>query len=148
MKPWIWLRVAAILDGLFTAGHTFGHFAHAPGSPEEKALFDSMRNFRFEIMGSVHSLWDYYEGFSLFVSLSMLILTLVLWFLAGAARSAPSPARPLAWTLFVGHISIAALCWKAFFLAPQALSTLAALALLVAVVGFRAAPYDTPVTNS
>ena len=139
MKPWIWIRVAAVFDGLFTAGHTLGHFSSSDSGPEEKAVTDAMKNFHFEIMGSTRTIWGFFRGFSLLLCINLLILTVVLWLLGSVARSSPAQARLMVWALLAGQTMITVLCWTDFFLAPAILSTLAAVALLVAVVGLQSA---------
>jgi hypothetical protein len=137
VKPWIWLRVASAFLALFTAGHTFGHFASSEDTPEEKAVTDAMKNFHFDVMGSIRTPWDFLRGFSLLLIVNLAILTVVIWLLSNVARSSPGQARRLVWALMVGQSLISVICWTKFFLAPSVLSTLAALSLLVAAVGLQ-----------
>jgi hypothetical protein len=139
VKPWIWLRVAAVFDALFTAGHTYGHFAPADSSPEEKAVTDAMKNFHFDLMGTMRTPWEIFRGFSLLLTVNLAILAVVIWLLSTVARSSPTQTRAVVWALVVGQAVISVICWTDFFLAPALLSTLAALSLLVAAFGLQKA---------
>ena len=48
MKPWIWMRIASILQGIGTVLHTISTQHSITGSPAEQAVFDAMRSFRFD----------------------------------------------------------------------------------------------------
>jgi hypothetical protein len=44
MRPWMWLRIAAVLQALGTVGHTMATASAAPThGPGERAVFDAMR---------------------------------------------------------------------------------------------------------
>jgi hypothetical protein len=64
MKPWTWLRIAAVLQALGTVGHNLATLSTKPTHcPQEQAVFDAMRGFQFNIMGSMRSTWDFYRGY-------------------------------------------------------------------------------------
>jgi hypothetical protein len=68
MKPWIWLRIAAALQALGTVGHNLATLStKATHGPLEQAVFDAMRGFQFNIMGSTRSTWDFYRGYRLHI---------------------------------------------------------------------------------
>jgi len=137
MKSWIWLRVASGLYAVFAVLHGSGYVAEPDGPPEQKAITDAMRNFRFEIMGSNRSAWDFFRGFGLMFILNVALLAVLTWLLSNLARSSPAQARPIAWALVVGQILLTVICWTKFFIAPGLLSTLIALFLAVAAVGLQ-----------
>lgn len=135
MKPWIWLRVAAFLQAFFAFGHTAsGIPSKAIRGPREQALFDAMRAFSFDVMGSTRSHWDFYQGFGLIISVNLAILAVLMWQLSSLSRTDSAGARGLVITLLMGEILIAALSWRYFFLAPALTSVLVSLCLGAAVV--------------
>src|SRR5712672_3737005 len=78
MKPSILLRVASILTLIFCAGHTYGALASSSRDPEQAAVFMAMQAFPFEIMGARRTHWDFYRGFSLLFSATLLLLAVLL----------------------------------------------------------------------
>lgn len=93
-----------------------------------------MKSFHFEVMGSSRTHWDFYQGFSLFVIVTPLLLAVLIWLLGDLARTQPSQARPMVWALAVGVIFFAIIGWTNFFLAPALTNTLAALCLVMAAL--------------
>jgi len=66
MKPWLWLRVAAVLQALVIVGHNLATLSTKPWhGAKEQAVFDAMRGFQFNIMGAMRSTWDFYRGLSI-----------------------------------------------------------------------------------
>lgn len=134
MKPWIWLRIVSVLLAVFCLGHTLGTLDITARNAEEQVVFNAMRGFRFDIMGSARTHWDFYRGMNLYLSVFLLMLVILTWQLAGLSRTAPGPVRKIVLFLLVGHVGIAALSWMYFFAAPAVLSSAATLCLTVAFV--------------
>ena len=135
MKPWIWMRVAAFLQAFFAFGHTLGGIPRkAIHGPQEQALFDAMRALQFDVMGSARSNWDFYQGFSIVVSIALGVLTVLLWQLATMSRAEPANARPLVVTLLVGELLIAFVSLNYFFIIPSVTAVLVSLCLAVTLV--------------
>ncbi len=135
MKPWIWLRVAAIIQAFFTFGHTVGGIPNkAMRGTQEQALFDALRAFRFDVMGTTRSHWDFYQGFGLTISVNLAILAVLMWQLGSLSRTEPERARPLVATLLLSEILIGGLSCKYFFAGPVVTLTLVSLCLGVALV--------------
>ena len=133
MKATTWLRTASVLVFLFFLAHTAAVLIPAPSSGSaEDAVVSAMKNFRFDAMGAERSLWNYWDGFNFILSVHLLALAVIAWQLGRLARRDPAGVRPLVGTLGLGMLGTAVACWKYFFLAPAALSTLAAAASLVA----------------
>lgn len=129
-KPWVWLRVVCGLNLFFALGHTLGSLARPSRGPLEDSLFLMMRNFEFEVMGSHRTHWDFYQGFSLLLSVNLVLLAGWAWQLADQSKKSPSSVRMSVLLLLIGEIVTAALCWRFFFLAPALTSTLAAACLV------------------
>jgi RsiW-degrading membrane proteinase PrsW (M82 family) len=132
MKQLILLRTASVLTLIFCAGHTYGALNPSSRGPEEAAVFMAMQAYPFAIMGVRRTHWDFYRGFSLLFSVTLLMLAVLLWQLGGIARSDPAKARPLIATLCLGYIGFTVLCGTFFFTAPSAVSAAAAICIALA----------------
>src|SRR5215510_15327140 len=95
MKQTILLRTASLLTLVFCAGHTFGTLNTTSRGPEEAAVFMAMQAYPFTIMGFRRTHWDFYRGFSLLFSITLLLLAVLLWQLGGMSKSEPARVRPL-----------------------------------------------------
>lgn len=67
--PWL-LRFAAFLYLFFAVAHGFAHFNPTDDAriPTLKAAADELK---FEVMGKMCSQWDFYEGYSIYLSVDM-----------------------------------------------------------------------------
>jgi len=137
MKQMILLRTASVLTLIFCAGHTYRALNPATRDPEEAAVFMAMQAFPFSIMGFRRTHWDFYRGYSLLFSATLLLLAVLLWQLGAIASSEPARARPLIATLCVGYIAFTVLCGMFFFTAPAVLSAAAAICLALAFTSAR-----------
>ncbi len=99
-----------------------------------------MQNYRFDIMGFTRSHWQFYQGFSIFLSANLALLTVLSWQLGNLSAVDPQRARPLVITLLAGGIVFAGLCWSYFFLAPAVVSSLIVVCLLGALIALQDAP--------
>ena len=132
MKQMILLRTASALTLIFCAGHTYGTLNPSSRGPEEAAVFMAMQAYPFAIMGVRRTHWDFYRGFSLLFSVTLLMLAVLLWQLGGIAKADPAKARPLIATLCLGYIGFTILCGVFFFTAPAAVSAAAAICVALA----------------
>jgi hypothetical protein len=131
MKPSILLRVASVLTLIFCAGYTYG-LGLSSYDPEQAAVFMAMQTFPFSIMGSRRTHWEFYRGFSLLFSVTLLLLAVLLWQLAGLVKSNPAGARPFVVSLFLAYLGFTILCGRYFFIAPAAFSAAVAVCLALA----------------
>src|SRR6267154_4451664 len=137
MKPSVLLRVASVLTLIFCAGHTYGALGSSSADPEQAAVFMAMQAFPFEIMGARRTHWQFYRGFSLLFSVTLLLLAVLLWQLAGLAKRDPAGARPLLASLFLAYLGFTILCGMYFFFAPAAFSAAVAICLALAFTSTR-----------
>jgi hypothetical protein len=101
----------------------------------------AMQAYPVAIMGFRRTHWDFYRGYSLLFSLTLLLLALLLWQLGAMAKSEPARIRPLIATLFLGYLGFTVLCGMYFFTAPAALSAAAGICLALAFLASgRGAP--------
>jgi energy-converting hydrogenase Eha subunit C len=83
-------------------------------------------------MGFRRTHWDFYRGFSLLFSVTLLLLAVLLWQLGTIAKSDPARARPMIATLGLGYIGFTVVCGTYFFTAPAAISAAAAICIALA----------------
>ena len=137
MKPSVLLRVASLLTLIFCAGHTYGALGSSSADPEQAAVFMAMQAYPFEIMGARRTHWQFYRGFSLLFSVTLLLLAVLLWQLAHLSKSQPAGAKPLIASLFLAYLGFTVLCGVYFFIAPAAFSAAGAICLALAFTSAR-----------
>ena len=137
MKPWIWLRVASLLQALGTVGHTVASFDSPSRGPAEESVFNVMRAYRFNIVGVTRSHWDFYQGYGLSITVTFAFLAVLMWQLSNISRTAPEHARPLIFTVLICEILMSLIGWLYFFAAPGVTSLLIAACLVAALFTLR-----------
>jgi len=137
MKPPILLRAASVLTLIFCAGHTYAALSASSRDPEQAAVFMAMQAFPFDIMGARRTHWEFYRGFSLLFSVTLLLLAVLLWQLGGLAKRDPAGVRPFVASLFLAYLGFTILCGLYFFMAPAAFSAAVAVCLALSVTSAR-----------
>ncbi len=137
MKPPILLRVASVLTLIFCAGHTYGTLGSSSVDPEQAAVFMAMQAYPFDIMGAKRTHWQFYRGYSLLFSVTLLLLAVLLWQLARLSKSDPAGAKPLVASLFLAYLGFTILSGVYFFMAPAAFSAAVAICLALAFTSAR-----------
>ena len=79
MKPRTWLRIAAAVLAVHTIAHTLGGMNSNNQTPGIEAFIATMRNFRFNIMGTERTAWDFFHGLGLLFAANLAILTILSW---------------------------------------------------------------------
>jgi len=136
MKSRTWLRIAAGLLAFFA----FIHFSGAvidnrpPGSDK---VFEAMRNFHFDAMGTDRTPLDFFHGLGLLFSTNLAILAVLTWQVGNLSETDPSRARAFVMTLMPANILICALSWIYFFIAPIVISGLTILCTAAAAMTLR-----------
>ncbi|MDQ8153669.1 MAG: hypothetical protein P3B98_03315 [Gemmatimonadota bacterium] len=138
MTPTTLLRIAFGSTALFAAAHTAGTVHTGVRDAQEQAVFDAMKAYQFDAMGVMRTPFDFYYGLGLYLSLFLVVMAVLLWLLAGMARTAPKQARPMVGVLALANLASAALCLWKFFPAPLVLSLASAASLSGAWWGLRA----------
>lgn len=127
MSALILHRIAAYLLFFFALAHTGGMLDSSSKGVTVDLVVVGMRNARFPIMGVERSLYDFYFGFGILLSVLLVLAGLVSLELAKLASS----ARDSAVRLGLGHtVCLALTCSLSivyFFPAPTIISGLAAL---------------------
>jgi len=136
MKPWIWLRIAAALQALGVVGHNLETLSTRPQhGPAEQAVFDAMRGFQFEIMGSTRSTWDFYRGYQFSTTVTFVLIAALLWMLSNMSRRAPQEAKPFVVALLLAQVCNVVIAFEFFFAGPGVVGAIIAICLGIAALG-------------
>ena len=143
MKASIFLRIASVGALANAAGHAALFMSYRPShGPAETAVVAAMKANFFSFGGFMHSYWDLYFGYGLFVLVSSLVEAAILWQLAGLAGNRAISTRPMIAALLLGEVGSAWLMWRYFFLIPIVSHTLLALLLAAALATSSAPPHQ------
>ena len=93
-----------------------------------------LQSFRFDTMGVTRTYWDFYFGFGLFISLFLVLQSVVLWQLAGFAKDDTTRARPLTVSFLLPSFGCALLGWIYILAVPALFSAVIAACLAFALV--------------
>jgi peptidoglycan/LPS O-acetylase OafA/YrhL len=137
MKPWIWLRIGAVLQAIGTVLHTVATSDPPSRRPGGEAVFGAMQSFHFQIMGVSRSHWDFYRGYELSITVAFGVLAVLIWQLSNLSRSQPRQAVPFIITILVAEMLLSAIGWEYFFAGPGGMSILIAACLIAALLGLR-----------
>jgi len=142
MKPWIWLRIAAVLQALGVVGHNLETLSTRPRhGPAEQAVFDAMRGFQFDIMGARRSTWDFYRGYQFSTTVTFVLIVALLWMLSNMSRRAPREARPLVLALLLAQVCNVVIGFEFFFAGPGVVGGIIAVCMGAAAFGlYQAEP--------
>src|SRR5258708_36881202 len=129
MSATLLYRIAAFVFALFALGHTYGFLSLRAPSAEGRAVYDAMSTVHFELGSRSFSYGDFYRGFGLSCTVSMIFSAFLACHLAQLARSSPGAIGALAWVFFVVQLAGVVLSFLYFGLPPVVLSVLVALIL-------------------
>jgi hypothetical protein len=136
MTAKIWLRIAAALQAAGVVGHNLETLSTKPThGAQEQAVFDAMRGFQFDVMGSTRSTWDFYRGYQFSTTVTFVLLVVLLWLLSNLSTKAPRETRPLVVALLIAQIFNVVIGFKFFFAGPGVVGAVIALCLAMAAVG-------------
>jgi len=122
-------RIAAVLILLFDLGHTAGY----PWSdPSWGVDLGAMQSSHFRVLGFTRTIWDFYVGFGLFVSVFLLLAAIFAWQLSSLPAETLRLVRSSAWALAVCFAAVTVLGWMYFFTIPIAFSGVITGCLIVA----------------
>jgi hypothetical protein len=134
MKPALWLRIASILTLIHAVLHTVGGMFGGPRNAEQAAALASAQSLRFQAFGLTRSYWHFYFGFGLVTSLTLLLLSALLWQLSSLVLTDPAKARPFLAMLFLMFIALSVISWYYFFAPPFVTEIIIAAVIGVAFV--------------
>src|SRR5436305_13110070 len=122
MRTSLLLRIAAVITLLFFAGHTSGIPWTPAVGPAELPVIEAMKGPSFDVVGSMRTYWDLYQGFGLTISCLLLLEAVVLWQLSTLARTDAFRLRPIIAAFFIGFVINTLLALKYFFVIPLVMS--------------------------
>lgn len=141
MRPSLFLRIASIFALVELFGHTALVLTFVPKhGPQEAAVVAAMKSHKFSFSGSSHTYWDLYFGYCLFVSISLVIESGILWKLAALAKAGSAGIRTLVALMALGEAAYAALMYRYFFITPIVGHSAMTLLLAAALFTLRANP--------
>jgi hypothetical protein len=107
MKTSLLLRLSAILLFLHDVGHTFGalNWKHATDTTMA-GIIAAMQNNHFMFMGRSASLAAFYDGYGISMIFMLLLLSVLLWMLAGDSGNAVTKKLLLPLTGFLGILAV------------------------------------------
>jgi hypothetical protein len=103
-----------------------------PQDPEAQAAVTAMQAHSFNAMGSLRNFWDFYSGFSLIITVTLLLIAVLCWQLGSLAKTQSTLARPMIASLCAAAIGFAILSWFYLFAAPTITITAIAICLTIA----------------
>ena len=130
----ILLRVASALMFLHDVGHTLGHLGWKHSSDAAKqVVIKAMTESQFPFMGSSRSLGDYYDGYGYAATVTLLLVSVLLWLVSSADLRDNSLARRILITLCAFLLAWVIIEVLYFFLFAAAFSFLALVLTVVAL---------------
>jgi len=132
----LWLRIAAVISLLFTAGHTMGGLKRWSPMGDNPVL-KSMTDVRFDVMGANRSYFDFFMGFGWSISVFMLMETILLWQLASLAATDAPRLRPMIAVITLATVASGIIAWRYIFPVPALFSAVLAIVLGLAYVSAR-----------
>ena len=112
-----------------------------------------MQGYRVPVMGFLRTYWEFYRGFSVYITVLLATLMVLAWQLGTLSRRNPREALPLAITLLLACVGQTIVSFIYFFGAPMVMSTLATIcaavgaALTARDARSSAAPLSTTTTR-
>jgi hypothetical protein len=138
MKPVLFLRIASVLALVQGVLHTIGGVFGTPPPGPGAIAAEAMKTNQFLVTGLTRSYWDFYIGFGLGITISLVIEGIVFWQLSLLAKTDTMRLRPILATFFVGYVCIAIDSCLYFFPPPVIGAALIASCLGLAI--FTAKP--------
>jgi hypothetical protein len=137
MKPVLPLRIASALTFIHALLHTVGGvFGKTPPGPATTAVL-AMKSNQFVALGVSRTLWDYYHGMGLGVSIFLTAEAIVFWQLSTVSKSVGPQLRPIFATFFVGYLVFALDSYLYFFAAPVIVEALISACFLWALIAAK-----------
>jgi hypothetical protein len=138
MKPHVLLRAASALTVVHALLNSFaGLLSGTSKNQDEVSLLNAMKALHFDAMGSLRTYWDFYFGFGLFLTASLMLIAVLLWQLGSLVKAQPATARPFIGVLCIAFQAFAVLSWQYFFIAPVVIEGLIAMLLALAYASSR-----------
>lgn len=137
MRPTPWLRAASILTLIHAILHTIGGVYGTPEPGPQQIAVDVMKSNTFAVMGHTRSMWTFYHGMGLAVTIFLTIEAIVFWVLGTLIRDNKADLRDLLVLFVIGYMALAANSLRYFFYPPVIVELIIAGCLVMAILSAR-----------
>ena len=137
MRPTPWLRAASILTLLHSILHTLGGVYGTPDPGPQQIAVDAMKANTFLAMGHTRSMWAFYHGMGLVVTIFLTLEAVVFWLLGNLVRDSKTDLRDLLVVFVIGYMALAANSLRFFFYPPVIVELLIAGCLVMAILSIK-----------
>ncbi len=138
MKTTLFLRIASVAVIVQSVLHTIGGVFGKPTPGAASVAVAAMKANHFPVMGLDRTYWDFYIGFGLAITISLVMEGVVFWLLANLAAKGAN-VRPIAAVFCVGYLTLMVLAYRFFFPPPTVWNGLVALLLGLAALSSKPA---------
>jgi len=136
MRSVIFLRIASVLTFIHAALHTIGGvFGKTP--PSAQTVVTAMKTDQFAALGAMRTMWDFYMGMGLAVSVFLTMEAVVFWQLGSLAKTDALRLRPILATFLIGYLGFAVVSYRYFFAGPVITEILIALCMGLAIASVK-----------
>ncbi len=132
MTPTLFLRIASVLTVLHSILHTIGGVLSKPTDPEQIAVIETMKSHTFNVMGSMRTFWDFFFGYGLGVTVTLLIQGILFWMLGSLVKTSPAAVKPIVGLFSINFAVMSVIVSKYFFIAPGVTEVLITVSLAAA----------------
>jgi hypothetical protein len=132
MTPTLFLRIASVLTVLHSILHTIGGVLSKPKDLEQIAVIETMKSHTFNVMGSLRTFWDFFFGYGLGVTVTLLIQGILFWMLGSIVKTSPAAVKPIVGLFAINFAVMSIIVSKYFFIAPGVTEVLIAVSLAAA----------------
>lgn len=134
MKPRLFLRIAALCILIHLIGHFFGHFSwKETPDPVKQEVIRQMTGPKFEFMGAMRSMGDYFEGYGLIL---FIVYGMSIALIMSAIRYSDSNhdiARKVLTPIGIGFLAMGGIEFVYFFPFAASLSLGAGIFIILAI---------------
>lgn len=133
-SPVALIRISSILFMGLMVGHMSAYPWTSTQAPQEVGLTGLMKSIPFEFMGERSTYWDLYFGWGLLVGALLLTLAIILWFLAGLARTGLRSVGAITGIISATSLVGACLSLRFFYVPPLIFFSIICVILMAAAV--------------
>jgi hypothetical protein len=137
MRPTFWLRAASILALIHAILHTIGGVYGTPEPGPQQIAVEAMRANTFPMMGHTRSMWAFYHGMGLAVTIFLTLEAVVFLILGNLVRDSDTDFRDLLVVFVIGYMALAANSLRYFFYPPVIVELLIAACLVMAILSIK-----------
>jgi len=135
MKAKVLLKIAAGLILIHLFGHGVGHKDwDKPTDPKMMDVVTVMKSHQSEFMGAVHSMADYYKGYSILIFGLYGMSISLLWFTSGFVQEHPAIANGILYPIGIAYLFFGIVEFIYFFPFAAIISFLAGVLTIVSIV--------------